>query len=324
MFKTLRTKFLVGIVPLLAILLGLGLWAVSMFWQLGGKIDLILRENYTSVRAAEGMKEALERLDSALLFAIGGEETQAIEQFQQSQPVFEENLAIELRTITLPNEDEMAASLKTLFERYKTQTSRFFALGPTNKEERTKLYFSQLLPTFNAIKAKADEVLNINQRNMEEESQRARDAAASSIRLMIVALVAAAVVATFISIGLSRTILIPIRDVTRGARAMARGDLDQVVGATTRDELGELADAFNVMARTIRDFRQAGTARLLRAQKTAQATIDSFPDPVVVIDTTGSVERANPAARRLLGAVPSEDGSIPWTPPALILSLIHI
>ena len=35
----------------------------------------------------------------------------------------------------------------------------------------------------------------------------------------------------------------------------------------------------------------------------------------MVVDPSGSVERANPAARRLLGAVPSA-GGFPWTPPA--------
>ena len=65
MFTTLRTKLLIGLTPLLAIMVGLGLWAVAMFARLGGKIDVILRENYRSVLAAEGMKEALERMDSA-------------------------------------------------------------------------------------------------------------------------------------------------------------------------------------------------------------------------------------------------------------------
>ena len=107
---------------------------------------------------------------------------------------------------------------------------------------------------------------------------------------------------------LTRLILGPISAVTMAARAVARGDLDQVVPAHTRDELGELGQAFNVMARTIREFREAGSAKLLRAQRTAQATIDSFPDPVIVVDPRGGVERANPAAQRLLHAIPATNG----------------
>ena len=324
MFKTLRTRLLIGLTPLLAIMVGLGLWAVVMFSRLGNNIDVILRENYRSVLAAQGMKEALERMDSALLFAIGGEEQQARDQFAEHRPLFERNLKIEQNNITLPGEQEMADALAALFGRYLALIERFFALGPEQKAERTRLYFTQLLPTFKDIKREADGVLVINQKNMEDESARARTAAAASIRLMVVILVGAAVVATAISLVLSRSILKPIRAVTQAARGVTGGDLDQVVPVLTRDELGELAETFNVMARTIREFRQAGTERLLRAQKTAQATIDSFPDPVVVVDPGGAVERANPAARRILGAAPS-DGVIPWVaPPPLRPALAEV
>ena len=76
------------------------------------------------------------------------------------------------------------------------------------------------------------------------------------------------------------------------------------------------------MARTIREYRQAGTARLLRAQKTAQATIDSFPDPVVVVNPLGSVEQANPAAGRTPGRGPADEPAVPWYPPPPLKSLL--
>ena len=316
MFSTLRTKLLIGLTPLLALMVGLGLWAIAMFSDLGNKVDLILRENYASVLAAQNMKEALERMDSAALFAISGRDDRARKQFAEFAPVFQKNLVIEQNNITLPGEQEMADKLTSLHGAYLKLSARFYALPPRSNE-RTELYFTELLPMFSAIKSKADDVLDLNQRNMEAESARARQAAAWSIRLMVLALLVAAAVASGIAVLLSRSILEPIRAVTRAARAMAKGDYDQVVPAMTRDELGELAVAFNTMARRIREFQQAGTSRLVRAQQTAQATIDSFPDPVVVVDLDGSVERANPAARRILH-VTSINGSVPWAPPPLL------
>src|SRR5947209_17198967 len=118
MFRTLRTKLLIGLTPLLTIMVALGLFSIVMFSRLGNNIDVILKENYRSVLAAEGMKEALERMDSALLFAIGGEEAQAQEQFREYRPVFERNLKIEQNNVTLPGEQRMADNLTALHTRY--------------------------------------------------------------------------------------------------------------------------------------------------------------------------------------------------------------
>jgi signal transduction histidine kinase len=313
--SSLRTKLLVGLAPLVAIMVGLGLWAIVVLDHLGGRIKVILKENYESVLAAEGMKEALERMDSAAQFAINGQDELAREQFQTYRPRFERQLDKELHNITLPGEQELATRLKANFEKYLGETREFYALPGEPKDRRWQYYSQKLLKTFNEIKDDADRVLFINQANMKAEDRKARESAARSERGMVVALVGAALVATLIAVALSRSLLEPVSAVTQGARALAQGNLDQLVPVTTRDELGELALAFNSMARTIREYRAAGTASLLRAQKTAQATIDSFPDPVVVVDPTGALERANPAARRVLGVMPPEEGVVPWDAP---------
>jgi signal transduction histidine kinase len=316
MTRSLRTKLLIGIAPLVALVIGLGAWAVVMFQRLGGNIDLILRENYASVRAAQNMKEALERMDSAFWFAIGGQEDRAREQFAQYRPIFEKNLEIEQKNVTLPGEQEMADDLTELFGRYVAQSEPYFALPSSDVDGRTRLYFQELFPTFDQIKTRADDVLTLNQGNMEAMDRQARAASDSSVRWMITALVGSVVLAALIAAYLSRSIVQPIRATTEAARAMARGNLEQVVPVDSRDELGELASTFNTMARRIREFQQSGTARLLRAQKTAQAAIDSLPDPVVVVDNAGAVERANPSARRLLGVTPTEGPAPPWHAPA--------
>ena len=72
------------------------------------------------------------------------------------------------------------------------------------------------------------------------------------------------------------------------------------------------------MARQLRDYRHSHKAQLTRALKTSQATINSFPDAVLVVDSQQHVELANPMARRIFGVVPTdvEDATpLVWQPP---------
>jgi len=320
--KTLRSKLLFGLAPTLVIVLALGLWAIVMFYRLGNNIDVILRENFRSVLAAEGMKEAIERMDSGLLFAVAGDVERGRVQFNANRPRFEEQLKIEQANVTLPGEQELADTLAQSFEEYLARSRDFFGIVSAGSEARARFYFERMLPVWNRIRFAADRVLDINQANMTAMDRQARSSARLSIRLMAVAVLAALGLAIGSALWASRLILGPIEAVTAGARELAQDRLDQIVAANSNDELGALAAAFNEMARKLREYREAGTARLLRAQRTAQAAIDSFPDPIVVVDSTGSVAQVNPAARRILMVTPAIDPTVSWHPPQPLKTLL--
>jgi len=57
-----------------------------------------------------------------------------------------------------------------------------------------------------------------------------------------------AVIALLLGIFLSRTITRPIRELTRATHAVSEGDLTQQVSIRSKDELGELGNAFNKMS----------------------------------------------------------------------------
>ncbi len=57
-----------------------------------------------------------------------------------------------------------------------------------------------------------------------------------------------AVIALLLGVFLSRTLTRPIRELTQATHAVAEGDLSQQVPIRSRDELGELAQAFNKMS----------------------------------------------------------------------------
>jgi NtrC-family two-component system sensor histidine kinase KinB len=317
---TLRFRILITLLPLLALLAVLGGAGAVLLHRLSGSIDAILRENYDSVIYMERLKESLERIDSSFTFALAGQEEKARHQYEEQWKPFLDNLRLEQNNITLPGEKELVQRLTALTDDYHKKGDAFYKL-PAGDPKRRDDYFNAkggLEQTFYDTKKVADEILRLNQDNMERSSKEAKTAARDSLVGFAIGLVVAGVVAGWLAWRTVQSILQPIRDVTRSAYAIGVGNLDQVVSVGSRDELGELAEAFNAMARQLRQYRQSDYARLLRAQRTSQATIDSFPDPVLVVDPEGRVEMANPAAQQLFGVAGrrNEDQvSLPWQPP---------
>lgn len=317
---TFRRHILLAMVPLFALLVALGGTGTFLIYRLGNGIDEILRENYRSVTYMRDLNEALERIDSLFQFALAGREEESHKQYQTNWTRFETSLWEEQQNITLPGEAELVEKLTKLSEHYRRQGDDFFQHPG---KPRDKLYFGEqaepgLLGTFREIKATAAEILRINQENMEDANRRARRVARSSLLWYGSGLALGIALAIFLVASTVRTILYPIRAVTESATAIGAGNLDQLVPVSSADELGQLASAFNAMARQLRDYRQSHDAQLTRAQQTSQATIDSFPDPVLVVDRQQHVELANPASRRLFGAIPIEaerDATMAWQPP---------
>lgn len=328
---TLRERILLTLLPLLILLAVLGSAGVFLLHHLGGSIKTILRENYESVVAMQDLKESLERIDSSFQFMLVAHglkdpverkqlEDSARKAFDKNWQLYQAALSKEEENVTIhPTEDELFAQLAELTARYRKQGNLFYDRAGREGVSHQDYYGDKgLLETFGRIKQLADDILQLNQKEMKKASDSAGKTAAESTIWLGFALVLAVLLAGVWAWQTVRTTLRPIQAVTQSAMGISAGNLDQVVPYLARDELGQLAQAFNHMARHLRAYRQSHSAQLLRAQQTSQATIDSFPDAVIVVDSEGYVEMANPAARRLLGVATNPKGSPSatiWVPP---------
>jgi len=300
-----RGKLGLGFAALLAILIFLGAESIALLSDLGSSIEVILRENYRSVIACERMKEALERMDSASLFALGGEVERGRALAAEHHPRFQEALQTELDNITEPGEDRLAERLRQLYGEYHSALTDYFT-GDRSTDERRRIYFSRLLPVFQQIKGTADQVLLLNQRSMEEADARAGKLAGDATRRMTLLLILGTALAALSVYLLSRSILRPLGGLTRAAHEIEGGNLDASVPVTSRDELGRLAATFNSMAGGLRELRRSDQARLLRARQISQRAIDQLPEAVAAFSESGEVELVNATAASVLGLRPGE------------------
>ncbi len=296
----LRQKLGLGFGGLFLIILILGVQSIIKVSDLGQSIDVILRENYRSVIACQDMKEALERIDSGILFILQGYDKEGSVQIEENLSKFDKALGVEGGNLTLPRESESFVRLDSAQKEYKKVLT---LVSDTNTpvEERRSTYFARLLPLFQQVKGDANDILQMNQQNMSDANMAAREKAAqASQRMYLLLLCGVCLAGTFVYYS-GRWILGPITALTVSANEIARGNLDLVVGSVSRDEMGQLARAFDTMASSLREYRRTNEARMVRMQRAAQQALDNLSVEIVVVDLDGVVEVVTKSAQEAFG-----------------------
>jgi NtrC-family two-component system sensor histidine kinase KinB len=296
---TLRTKLLLGYAGFVLALGVLGAWSARTLSQMSAVSGRIIAENYDSVVAAQDMKESLERQDSAALFDLLSQQDRARRQAAEHRARFDAALTTASANITETGEREVVEAIRLGRDEYYRRFDAFTKAAG----DRTAMYFQSLEPQFDTVRASADQLLRLNQ----EAMRRKADAASRIARRWFFVTLALALVlmaaGVAIELSLSKAIVGPVAQLTAATTRLASGDLDTpAVSVRSADEIGTLAASFNRMADRLRELRRSDMGKLLVAQQTTEAVIDSLFDPVIVADGRGLVIRVNPAAERLFGA----------------------
>lgn len=301
---SLRVKLLLTYLIFITALVLLGGWSGLRLREMGGVSRRIISNNYDSVVAAQEMKESLERQDSAALFALLGAREKAMTQLREHRARFDANFQKAANNITEVGEPEAIEAIRRdrnsyyeMFDAFMAQVNATESAPSLSRNEELSErneYFTRLEPQFNKLRAECEQLLQLNQRAMLAKSEAAAGVAQLWFyRTLLIAgvLVAAGLVLAFF---LAKRIVEPLRQLTATTAKMAAGDLDAKVTINSRDEVGVLAAEYNRMAERIRQLRSSDMGRLLIAQQTTEAAIDSLYDPVIVTDGEGCVTKLNP------------------------------
>jgi two-component system phosphate regulon sensor histidine kinase PhoR len=116
-------------------------------------------------------------------------------------------------------------------------------------------------------------------------------------RIIILATVIITILAILSAWLIARTTTKPIRQLTRASKKISAGQLGQKIPVSTKDEIGQLAQAFNEMSSNLKT-----TVETISTEKTKLANILAImADGVIMTDIEGNIVLANPAAGKLFG-----------------------
>jgi len=314
----LRLKLLLSYLIFVTALIVLGGWSAWRLREMGGVSRRIISNNYDSVVAAQEMKESLERQDSAALFALLGARDKAMVQLREHRARFDTNFQKAANNITEVGEPEAVEAIRRdrdtyyqMFDGFMNRVNGTESLSSIREGEELaerNEYFTRLEPQFNKLRAECEHLLQLNQRAMLGKSEAA--AGVAQLWFYRTLLIAGVLIAagTLLAFFLANRIVEPLRQLTASTAKMAGGDLNAKVSVSSRDEVGVLAAEYNRMAERIRQLRSSDMGKLLVAQQTTEAAIDSLYDPVIVTDGEGCVTKLNPAAEEIFGSEKENTG----------------
>ncbi len=300
----LRKSILVGYGITLALMAVVVIWAVLNLVGLGQASHAILRENYTSILAAENMIDAIERQDSATLLVMLDYDDEGLVQFRANENHFLQWLGRAKDNVTIPGEADVLAAIESGYSAYLVSFSKLREMKTSSPQPAGAFYHEAVLPSFTRVRDQAVRLREMNHDTMFLASQRTQGVAHTAIwSTTTVAAVAIGLGLAF-SLLLSKRLVRPIRQMMDATETLAGGNYEVRVPATGSDELARLAQGFNTMATQLGSYHRMNVEQIVAERQKSDAVLRSIEDGVVVVDAGLRVTRVNPQAGRILGVDP--------------------
>lgn len=260
----LKTKLSLGIGFLFLVIVVFGIFGMVAISRLKGDAERVLKNNYETLVYNNNMLKALDSIPHPAAWKN-----------------FEENLRQQEDNVTEPGEKEATAALRNYF----------IQLGKD----------SLSAPAFTGIRVQIQLINDLNQEAILRKSQLARDTAENATTWMTVIFTILALIAFTLAVNFPGIISNPIRYLSEGISAIASKNYSKRIHLPQKDEFGELANAFNMMAAKLDEYEHSNLARIKFEKSRIETVINQMRDAIIGFDEKNNILFMNSVAESLTG-----------------------
>jgi len=297
--KTIKSKISFGVIFLFAVILLLSVLGTLFINQLAQKSKGTIVDNYSSVDYTMSLTNSLDEMYTIQLQVLEKrklEDTILTTVYPRSKSLFENKLQLETNNITEIGEGELVNQLHSAYRDFINACERY-----KNRSLVTKADLEIVREKYLSVKKS---ILGIYTLNMSAITHKTNDLQTTAdniiIYMSVVATLSILITLSFI-FTFPTKIVEPIKELTEKIKSISEGNYDQKLELKSKDELGELANAFNTMAARLKLYDAKQIDRLLFEQKRLEAVVHSFEDGILFIDENRKVVLVNPIILQLTG-----------------------
>ncbi|MGN8224965.1 histidine kinase dimerization/phosphoacceptor domain -containing protein [Gracilimonas sp. BCB1] len=248
----------------------------SLIFLNGIREALVVEKNYDTVQELPAVV--------ALISQFEGE----LEQFEAAFAKLEALLVQDQR---LP---EDVNELLMSYEVYKSIAKQWLDLGEEDFAQANIMFINSIEPYFrNNIIPEITQLRSFVLSIQEQRNVQLTNSLERAELINYIATLSSVLLAIVLAVYIYRSIANPLAKLSATAKKLGEGKLDERIGVTSKDEIGELSEAFNSMA--------AGLQKKTVSKAYVDNIIESIQEALFVTDNGGTLIRVNSAAADLMG-----------------------
>ncbi|WP_257391705.1 methyl-accepting chemotaxis protein [Mesobacillus jeotgali] len=259
---TVRKKLLTGFFSVLALLALVAVITNYQFSNMNGQYSSSINDRMEKMNLIVQMDNAIMREQLAVRGYLLNQDGTSLAEFDQAVKDFAKSLQAYLKVSTSGEGKKLGEKLAAAEKQYQDVAQEAFELKRQEQSVKMMLLMQQ---TGNAITTQLNETsraaFDFQEKNLKETSNNLAGKV-TAVTLVIIGLsLAAFVIGIVIALYISRIIAEPVQQVSQAVKQVAQGNLAVgKLGVKNKDEIGELASAFNEMTENLRDLIvQVGT-----------------------------------------------------------------
>lgn len=194
---------------------------------------------------------------------------------------FSENLKKQQNNITEIGEKELTEKLVQDFEKVKS------------KPDDSRIYIS--------VRKDLADIMLLNMQAIQRKSNIAKQTATDATWMIALTGTFCFMIAFILLINLPGNISNPIKELTESIKQIAAENYSERVNFESHDEFGELAKAFNTMAKKLEEYNNSSLSKIMFEKKRMETLVNNLRAPIIGLDEKKRILFVNDEALKILG-----------------------
>nr|WKN36666.1 ATP-binding protein [Tunicatimonas sp. TK19036] len=294
----IKAQIFSGFMLILVLTLLLAGATIYYLGNLGDASNKILEDNYRAIKATEGMTVSLAKIDQILSKICLGpnyDDSTLMVTLRAEEGIFENQLILCQNNVSGKQEEVLFQQIREDYLAYKKKVGQF-----EHTVDPVGLYFSVLQRQNEVLRENSVQLGAINHLQLSKKDAIAQRLYFRSKIYVFLILILVLIIVTWALYQVPHAIVKPITDVTEKIRRIAQGEYQQKINVDSRSELGELAQAFNIMSIKLQEFEKLNIEEVQAQKSRMESIIKSMNDGLIVLDEDKRIILVNESGKQII------------------------